>query len=144
MSTHWFQNKQIDWSSLFSYIGYFDKKPETKWSGSEELPDGIMTFPYPLYSKEVDAFIELFYSMDISDKNYLTTIKEYGLEANHVSFGAHIGKADFKLLLAMLTCYMRQERFCDGIIAEAIKNGNLAGILRRLRDVIVRDSNIDL
>jgi len=68
----------------------------------------------------------------IVDKNYMDTIKSYDIEARHEDFAWTITTADQKLIAAILTCYIRQERFCDGLIAAAIANGNMVSILKRL------------
>ena len=129
-----------NWSALFAYIDYFDAKPDTKWGGGEKMPNGATSFPFPIYSEEVEAFICKFNSMHLADENYMDTIKNHSLEPSHDSFDACIERADLQLLLAMLTCYIQQERFCDGLIASAIKNGNIAKILNRLKQVVQGES----
>lgn len=43
-----------------------------------------------------------------------------------------IEKADLELTLAILTGYIRQERFCDGLWEDAIREGIFLKLIRRL------------
>ncbi|HHX73519.1 MAG TPA: hypothetical protein GX699_01280, partial [Firmicutes bacterium] len=46
-----------------------------------------------------------------------------------------IQSADRKTLSAILTFYVRQERFCDGAWAEAMEEGIFLQILQRLQQL---------
>ena len=50
-----------------------------------------------------------------------------------------IDTADFKLAKAILTCYIRQERFCDGLWGRAIKEGTFLALLKRLEILLTRE-----
>ena len=95
--------------------------------------DVLLHLPYPIYSDSVGEFITRFYLCGAADTQYDETLKVYGLTMDHESIAMAIPSADEKLLRAILTCYFRQEQFCDGVIGTAIKNGNLASLLRRMK-----------
>ena len=123
-----------NWASLFGFIDYFERQ-EKKHSDNETSSHQILATS-PRFDNEVSNFIDTFYSMDIADLNYLETLKEHDLKTSHESFNSHISKADLPLLKAMLTSYIRQERFCDGLVTAAIKCGNMAGILKRMKSLV--------
>lgn len=125
-----------DWSMLFAFIEHFEEKPSTEWGGGGRREDGSIELPYPRYSEKVEDFTRVFYSMDVADNDYLVTISKNDLTASPECFSAYIEAASKEVLLAMLTYYIRQERFCDGLIASAIQNGDIARILRRLQHLI--------
>ena len=118
---------------LFPYIKYFDQRPKFEWGGGKQK-DGTFQLPFPIYSETIIQFEKMFYLSGIADGDYMGTIERYGIQADHDSFAKAIPTADAKLLTAMLTCYIRQERFCDGLIATAVENGNIANILMRLQE----------
>ena len=65
------------------------------------------------------------------DYAYVSTIQEYGYEMNN-DLAQHIGTADLKLTKAILTCYIRQERFYDGLWGIATREGTFLALLKRL------------
>ena len=71
------------------------------------------------------------------DFAYGNTLEEYGLEMNN-ELTTGIDTADLKLTKAILTCYIRQERFCDGLWGRAIKEGTFLALLKRLEILLTR------
>ena len=69
------------------------------------------------------------------DVSYGDTLEEYGLEMNS-ELAKKIDTADFKLVKAILTCYIRQERFCDGLWGRAIKEGIFLTLLKRIEALL--------
>jgi Family of unknown function (DUF6508) len=53
-------------------------------------------------------------------------------KVNELDISAAIPSADLELLKAILTYYVRQERFCDGLWAKAVKEKVFLRILYRL------------
>ena len=64
----------------------------------------------------------------------MATIERSGIRS-HGSFADAIPTADKRLLRAMLTCYIRQERYHEGLLAKAAQSGALAALLKRLRSL---------
>ena len=52
----------------------------------------------------------------------------------HVEDAADNQKLDDKAIMAVLTCIVRQERFCDGLILSCLENGTIQNLLKRLKD----------
>ncbi|SCJ84774.1 DUF6508 domain-containing protein [uncultured Clostridium sp.] len=83
------------------------------------------------YTAKVNEFINFFYNSDLVDYDYATNIKMHCRDYNKLH--ELIYDADISLLKSILTYYIRQDRFCDGMIAMAIDNNvfenSLEGIL---------------
>lgn len=120
---------------LFQFIPYFEKKPHFKRVESEQdTATGKFT---PVYSSKVIMFVEVFYMSGVGDKGYLETLNKHNVDKNHRSIMLATPEAGEEVLRAMLTCYILQERFFPGILGEAIENGNMAEILKRLKKILV-------
>jgi hypothetical protein len=119
---------------LYPFIAHFDKRPKQEWSEGFSK-DGVLTLPYCSYSRELQRFLDVFYKHDVlSDKDYFGTLERYGIEEEESRVKA-ISTANVELLLAMLTFYMRGDRFSEGFLDCAIQEGVIAGILKRLREL---------
>ncbi len=89
--------------------------------------------PYPDYDDKLLEFIKLVYDSGLMMEGYLDLLKEkYGTEneANDI-----IKSADFDPLRAILTYFVRQERFCDGIWEQAVKDKIFLNILYKLKEI---------
>ncbi|MCD8139260.1 MAG: DUF6508 domain-containing protein [Planctomycetaceae bacterium] len=104
----------LKWSLLFKYIEYFDSRPKAEWAGGEKAESGGITMPYPVYSEKTNSFIRALENTGITDIDYLHILMENGLDT-HEKFSELIDSADEQLLCAMLTFYVRQEHFADGL-----------------------------
>lgn len=118
---------------LYKYIEYFNSSHDYK-SGGGKQKDGTIQFPYPIYDNELESFINDCYMLGVIDTNYGATIKKYNLEQNS-ELKNEIDLANMELLLAILTCYVRGERFCDGMWAKAVKDGVFLSLLNRLKEL---------
>jgi TPR repeat protein len=61
------------------------------------------------------------------------TLELYGVEGGQCAEA--IPSANVELLLAILTFYIRGDRFCDGLLDSVIQEGKIAAILKRLREL---------
>lgn len=123
------------YENLLEYINYFKnsnnqfyKIPETKKS-----PDGAILMQGPRYDDEFEEFTKLVYQSDLMKRDYLDCIEKRCKGEREIN--KFIDDADIELLSAILTCVMRQERFCDGAWAGAIKDGTFLKILSRLKEL---------
>lgn len=119
---------------LYGFIPYLEaatKDKVVKWGGGTKIADDIMTMPYPIYSDQLKEFINVIYELDILDENYLNTIQSYNLQTSE-EFESALIHADYKLTVALLTYYVRQERFHDGFWAEAVENKIFLKLIKRL------------
>ena len=117
---------------LFPFIEYFEKCPKQEWSGGSNK-DGVLTWPYCNFSEELSQFLEVFYESDLPDTNYMGTLELYGVEGGKCAEA--IPSANVELLLAILTFYIRGDRFCEGLLDSAIQKGIIADILKRLQEL---------
>jgi ADP-ribosylglycohydrolase len=124
--------KRVLWRwYVWYYTPYFEKHHKRP---GEKQKKGTPQIPSPVFNENLIEFEQIFNLSGIADVNYLHTIESYGIKAEHDSFALAIPTASKQLLNAMLTCYIRQERFCDGLIA-AVENGNIGHILASLKEV---------
>jgi hypothetical protein len=125
----------LDDAQLIKYIDYFsdDKIEFCKWTTPEQQEDGVIVMGYPSYDEGVSRFIDDFYKSDLIDGGYLESLERYGTKASTPA--ELIVTADIDLLKAILTYYVRQERFCDGAWAEAIEEKVFLKILLRLKEL---------
>ena len=123
------------------YISYFETvSAETacRWEKSVELADGSFSMPFPIYEPEFLDFMDDVSASSLMDFAYGNTLEEYGLGMDD-ELTKRIDTADFKLAKAILTCYIRQERFCDGLWGRAIKEGTFLALLKRLEILLTRE-----
>lgn len=114
------------YDKVLSYINYFSTAGEEVGTWVYNPPD----FPYVKYSKEISSFIHEVYETDLMDTEYLPYLESHlPLDANYAD---HIEKADFRLLRAILTYYVRQERFQEGLWMVAVQDGSFSKVLNRL------------
>ncbi|MDQ1004600.1 hypothetical protein QFZ28_005140 [Neobacillus niacini] len=108
---------------LLNYIPYF--KAENiefcRWEGM-----------YPNYDEKLKEFIKEVYNTDLMKSDYLPYLDERLLDRD---YSAAIPTADFELLRAILTFYVRQDRFFEGAWAGSAKDGVFLRILNRLKEL---------
>ena len=118
---------------LYAFIPYLQRNPELGGGGYKPNAGA-----YPIYDDELLAFIKTFYDAGCNDYNYIDTINKYGLQMNDNLTNA-IPTASLELTLAIFTAYIRQERFCEGLWAIAVKDGIFLKLLQRLQQL--KESN---
>ena len=119
---------------LYSYIPYFENiDPDTayQWKGGVKRDDGAISVPYPDYDETLPQFIHDVYKSGLMDYNYRDTIER---KTNGQSKDKRelIDSADLEFVFAILTYFVRGERFCDGLWEAAVRDGVFLAILRRL------------
>ncbi len=122
---------------LTAFIPYFEnvnKENVCRWSGGEKIVDNHFTMPYPVYKRSINNFIEIVYKSNLLCYDYLDVIQKYGLD-NTAEMNVAIDNADLELALAILTGYVRQERFCDGLWESAVQDKMFLKILKRLEQL---------
>ena len=102
---------------LCSYIPYFEtatKESVCKWGGGEKLSEKHFTMAYPEYEDTLKEFVQEVYKTSIMvDGDYDEIIHSYGIGSEKQIIKS-IDAADFELIKAIITRYIRKERFCDG------------------------------
>lgn len=118
---------KVDPKKLLNSIEYVRNLKKIEWGGGvptgEKTEDGkdILSWPYPIYSKELtDAMTILGLDEQVTD--------------NYKALGENpdINKLSVKELQTYLTLIMQVERFCDGLIGGFATDGRLLEVLERI------------
>lgn len=123
---------------LSAFIPYFETatgESVCHWGGGEKLGEKHYTMSYPVYDRTLDEFIQKFYKTNLICYDYLNIIDSKGLEMTSKINNA-IDDADIQLLKAIFTGYVRQERFCDGLWADAVEDKVFLKILNRFNELL--------
>ena len=129
---------KIGFEKIRVYIPYFeatDTENSCHWREGRLTENGTYTMPYPVYEDKLLQFIDDVSNSGLMDYAYGATIQKYGLEMND-GLAGQIDTADLKLTKAILTCYIRQERFYEGLWTTAVKEGIFLALLKRLRTLL--------
>lgn len=121
------------------YIPYFEtatKQSVCKWRGGGKIGDNLYEMSYPDYDDKLIEFTNDIYNSKLMIQDYLNIISRNGLEGDEQMLEA-LGTANIELTRAILTGYIRQERFCDGLWAEAVEKKIFLKILNRLKEISV-------
>ena len=99
--------------------------------------DDPIPMPYITYGEAVMDFIHVVHKFvddnpDYELKNYMEIMEQNGIK--HVEDAVGNQNLDGKAIMAVLTCIVRQERFCDGLILSCLENGTIQNLLKRLKD----------
>lgn len=124
-----------NYEKLFGYIKYFenDNVDFYRWQSSKR-EDGVITMSYPVYDKKLREFIQDVYESGIMLNDYQSLIR------SDISTGDEaimlINNTDNPdMLRALLTYFVRQERFSEGSWAEAANKRIFLSILLKLKSM---------
>ncbi|HOD18073.1 MAG TPA: DUF6508 domain-containing protein [Candidatus Cloacimonadota bacterium] len=122
------------YDKVLSYIDYLSTATEEvgTWVHKPHI------LPYVNYSQELSSFIHEVYQTDLMDTEYLTYLESH--LPRDAKLADYIDTADFRLLRAILTYYVRQERFCEGLWLEAVRDRIFSKILNRLLQILKQDT----
>ncbi len=120
-----FDHKKLD--ELIEQVKQIDK---VEWGGGNvvgKTDDGkdITQFPFPKYPA---GLYENLYTLVELDHNYIENRKKLSKSPDY-------GTLTKEELSTVITSLVRGERFCDGLIAGAIENGDLLKILERVKAI---------
>jgi hypothetical protein len=117
-----------NYKKIVSYLSYFEneKMEFGTWTTPEEGVSG-----YYNYDKKLEDFIQELYKTDLLVGDYLLRLEEVESE----DYGSIIPTVNLELLKAILTFYVRGERFSEGMWRTAAKNKLFYLILLRLREL---------
>ncbi len=123
------------YSKLLNYINYFENKDIRYyyWEKGKQDEKGTITIGYPIYDETFHSFIQEICDQNIMLQGYLEYLACHNVTPD--KFSDAIPTADIKLLSAILTYLVRQERFCDGAWANAISSDLFLHILYRLKEI---------
>ena len=93
--------------------------------------DGVITLSHPIYGALVDEFVEFIYAQNCwVDYNYLATTEKLDLNDPLT-----IANATTPKIQALITFFLRGERFCDGFWGGMIETGYVRRLLERLSEM---------
>lgn len=93
-------------------------------------PEGAFAYDC---TDETQQFVDDFYaSEELIDHDYLGTLRKRGVRDAEF---CDIEHADLELVRALLTAGIRQDRFCEGLIADLANSGYFDRCLRRLAEL---------
>jgi len=117
-----------DIDKLVSYYDYFNAPSSNFYTSS---------IGYMLESKEITAFRK-----DLYDTGFIIVFdwKDW-LKHNEIytqlelNIDSYISNADIDTLRKLMTCYIRGDRFNEGLFIQVCANGIVTSILKRLREI---------
>lgn len=121
---------------IFNYISYFsdDTVQFCKWQHSERQEDDDFTLGYPVYDDRLSEFIQDIYDSGIMVGNYMEVTE--GIFSSNGKVIEIIKNLDnFETARAILTYYVRQDRFSEGSLGRAAENKILLNILLKLKEL---------
>lgn len=122
---------------LVKYIPYLETAGEKNiysYSVNNKNTDNIYNFGSPVYEDKLVEFIDEVYGTNLISYNYLTVIKNVTKGTGTIE--TFIVTADIKLLKAILTLYIRQERFNEGLWKIAVRDKLFLKIINRFREIL--------
>lgn len=106
-----------------------------EWSGGGRLENGSYCIRYPVYDAVTRDVMVAFDGGPLTGYGYTDTLEVRGLAGQQLDLQELARDSDEELTLALLTGLIRSERFCDGSVAEALREGTLVALLDRLREL---------
>ncbi|MDE0392223.1 MAG: DUF6508 domain-containing protein [Rhodospirillales bacterium] len=106
-----------------------DFVPIREWVGGGK-EDGAVVIPYPEYDQAVRDFVDTIVKDGWMDSGYVPAQVEKLIESERA-----IERATLPQMRAMLTYFVRGERFCDGWWGHMIEKGYIGRILERLAEL---------
>lgn len=130
-----------DIEKLCNFIPYFEistKWSVCNWRGGGKIWDNLYEMSYPYYDNKFIEFTNDVYNSNLMRNDYMDVINSYGLDGDEQMLEA-LDTANLELTKAILTGYIRQERFCDGLWAKAVEKKIFLKLLKRLKEISVID-----
>ena len=95
--------------------------------------EGGFTINPATLSKTAQDFVKACYEANlVQPLDWRIWSEEHGRDLKSETF---IGSADLSTIIKMLTTHIRADRFCEGHILSAMKDGTILRILRRLEEI---------
>jgi very-short-patch-repair endonuclease len=133
-----------NYKRLFDFISYLedDSIEFCEWQSSKKLEDGGFSMPYPVYDEKLHEFIHSVYDSGIMLDDYLDYLRDKIGSDNDLNQVIN-DTDDIDTLGAVLTYYVRQEKFHDGLWGRATKDKTFLNILVKMRELGMRKENND-
>lgn len=133
------KDKQDALKKLLSYRPFFESAKEEdvcQWV-TQPAEEGVAGGTYPMYSDSLLEALECAYDGDLLLPNYTGIIANAaGGETELEDIVERLDKSNYELVMAVLTCIIRQERFMSGLWAIAVRERWFYQILGRLEQLL--------
>ncbi len=105
-----------------------------QWVNVGSGEEGTRILPYPKYDSKLRKFIQAVYDSGIMMDDYMNYLKDkIGSSSDIISVIQNT--KEFDILRAVLTYFVRQERFQDGLWGQAAEDKIFLTILLKMRDL---------
>lgn len=118
--------QSIDREKLGEYIELLYQIKRIEWLPAKQLENGVWQFGYPVYPKELFSILHIM-EPDYEYPDHLKEMQRQKLRFSEFSLSQ---------IQTYLTYLFRRERFCEGLIAEAVNHGTLLKLLLRIHDLM--------
>ncbi|MBR5555689.1 O-acetyl-ADP-ribose deacetylase [bacterium] len=126
-------NLYLDLSDINSRCQKLPKiKPQDfKWGGGfKNSKEGeTPQFPYVIYTENVLEWVRCYYKLELIMPNYVEYVNNADFRNKKFK---NYSRND---ILNLLTYYIRQDRFCEGLLAGKIKSGEVTELVDRLHEI---------
>ena len=121
---------------VLSFLPYFSDNQKFTKDSCGELENGVLSIPYIDYSDKVLEFLKILYSTDFI-VNFNWAKWDEGREI--ISNNELIKQSDLLTLRKLLTAIVRNERFCEGVLIDAIENETIRIILESINKLQIEN-----
>lgn len=119
---------------LTQFLPYFaEGQSGGEWRGGKQA-DGQVIMPYVAYDEKIGEFIQEFSRGELADRDYGEKMDARGWW-DEVAMDSAIAEMSAEDVGTCITAIWRRERFSEGTILRFIKNGILAKLLARLKEL---------
>jgi len=102
-----------------------------RWHASSRDASGVVTLGYCALGEEASAFQQMAYDLDLVLRFDWMNWAGGEEGCNLLADPSAVETADLDQLRKLLTVFIRQDRFCEGALAQAFDRGFITAICRR-------------
>ena len=124
----------MKYQNLTRFLLYFaDGQSGGEWRVGKQA-DGQVIMPYVAYDEKIGKFIQEFSRSELVDRDYGEKMDARGWW-DESAMNAAIAEMSAEDVGTCITAILRRDRFSEGTILRFIKNGILAKLLARLKEL---------
>lgn len=124
----------MKYQNLTQFLPYFaGGQSGGEWRGGKQA-DGQVIMPYVAYDEKIEEFFEEFSRSELADRDYGEKMDARGWWEES-AMNAAIAEMSAEDVGTCITAIWRRDRFSEGTILRFIKNGILAKLLARLKEL---------
>ena len=127
------------WQSLFDLISQIEKtRSFGEYVASDEISEGIHTFPYVASADIVDEFVSIAYELNIVIAFDWPQWKEGEVMLNNPD--TKYAELDLITLCKLISIIIRADRFVEGFLVGCFEEGSILTILHALKERVAMNS----